>query len=157
MNKIPVYLWDNSVLVALFKNEPPANEPGFLAVVGELDRKEASLVLPSIIYTEFVESHFTDDQIKKFREFLNRSNVEAANVTVQMAQTAHDIRNSGLKEKPKRVIKTADSIYLACGMMYAVDMLHTVDDGMLKLDGNPIVHGLRISKPATINKSQSLC
>ena len=55
------------------------------------------------------------------------------------------IRDAGLREK--RRIRTPDATILAVAILHKAHVLHSLDDGMLSLNGSTIVDGLSITRP----------
>lgn len=156
MAKRPRYCRGNSVFVAWFKEAPLSETPGMRAVVDEIAKKEAVLVVPAIVYTEFMEHH-TAAAVDKFRTLLKRSNVHAVSITLGLAEEAESTRTKAAKEKPSRGVKAADALCVACATAADVDMVHTSDDGMLKPSGSPTIEGLKACLPRTLCGGQTLC
>lgn len=157
MAKKPRYCWDTSVFISWFEAESRSDTPSMKAVVHEIEKKEAILVVPVIVYTELLELHHSESVLADFRRFLKRSNIQVANITMGLAEKAEQIRTRAGKEKPARKVKTPDALYLSCSLKTSVDMLHSFDTDMLKLNGSPTVEGLRICTPRTLSGSQNLC
>lgn len=157
MAKKPRYCWDTSVFLAWFKEEPVSKTPTILAVIDEITRKEAALVVPVLVYTEVLEAKHTPATMETFRKFLKRSNVTIVNIAMALAEKAEVIRTKGLREKPKRKIKTPDALFIACAIMAEVDMLHSLDPDMLNLNGSATVDKIRICQPRTLDDKQLLC
>lgn len=90
--KVPVYAWDTSVVLAWFKEEEdkPLEDMGL--VIEEVERDKAKLIVSTIVYTEVLAHGPARDAALEFRQFLNRSNVYLANVDPRVAERAVEIR-----------------------------------------------------------------
>ena len=66
-----------------------------------------------------------------------------------MSKQASEIRDAAQKEGRK--IETPDAQILATAILYKADVLHTLDERLLHLNGSPIVDGLKITKPGPLS------
>ena len=156
MARKPSYCWDTTVFLAFLKGEESSKQPGMLSVIDQIESAKCSLVVPVLLYTEILVANNDAKVMAVFRNFLKRSNVTTANITLKMAEKAEAIRTRGLNEKPKRKIRTPDAIFLACGILYGVDLMHSLDGHMLKLDRSPTVEGMQVCKPKASDGAQSM-
>jgi predicted nucleic acid-binding protein len=147
MSRPHVYAWDASVLLAWLGEEEGAPLGGIDSVVEEIDAGDrvATLIVSVVAHTEVLAAKHTEDQIKKFRAFLERSNVLVVDVDLRVSEKAEAIRSKALAEGRK--IKTPDAQHLATAILYRADVFHTLDDKLINLSGSAIVDGLTISKP----------
>lgn len=145
MSKKTVYAWDATVLLAWLEEDQSAPLGGIDSVVQEIDDKAATLVVSVVAHTEVLRAKHSDEQIKKFRDFLARSNVLVIDVDLRVSEKAEEIRSKALPTGRK--IKTPDAQHLATAIIYRVDVFHTLDDKLLNLNGSALVDGLVISKP----------
>jgi predicted nucleic acid-binding protein len=155
----PIYCWDTTVFLAWLNEEASAPLADIDLVAKEIDAGEAILVVPVTIASEVLDSKLNGDQRAKLTAFLKRSNVINADTTLAIAQKAGEIRSAGLAMKPQRKIKTPDATIIATAMLYKCDALHSLDDrgnGPLKLNGLPIVGGLKICKPVATGGQRGL-
>src|SRR5438128_878983 len=111
MTKAPVYAWDATVLLAWLEEDESAPLGGIDSVVEEIDKKSAILIVSVVAHTEVLRAKHSDEQMKKFRGFLQRSNVLVVNVDLRIAEKAEAIRSKGLAENRK--IKTPDAQHIA--------------------------------------------
>lgn len=152
-----IYCWDTNILVAWLREEATAPLGDIELVVSEIDAGAAILLMPVIAYSEVLEAYYTPAQISRFRQFLERSNVEVANITKPIAEKAGQIRNRGLTAKPKRSIKTPDATFIATAIVYKANVLHTLEEGgWAAFSGSDMVDGLKISKPRPFRGTTSL-
>jgi len=149
MNRKPIYSWDATVFIAWLKEEESPDLVGIDLVANLIDAGEVVLVVSVTAYSEVLETQHSPEQMDKFRRFLDRSNIVLANTTTVIAERAGTIRARGQQDRPnKRQIKTPDATFLAAAIIHKADEFHTLDDQLLKLNGLPIVDGLKICKPA---------
>jgi predicted nucleic acid-binding protein len=146
MSEIKVnYAWDSGVLIAWLGEEDTAPLADIDLVVGEIDSGRANLILSVVTYSEILESKYNKEQLNKLDSFLQRSNVITVDTTRPIAQKAAQIRDAGLSEKRK--IRTPDATIIATAILHKAHVLHTLDDGILNLNGTRIVDGLAITRP----------
>jgi hypothetical protein len=96
MSKRPNYAWDSTVFLAWLGEEATAPLADIAAVVQEIDSGEANLIVSVTAYSEVLEAKHTEEQMGKFRRFLQRSNVVVVDQTVIVAEKAQQIRSKGL-------------------------------------------------------------
>ncbi len=152
--KRPKYCWDTSVFLAWIKAEEGVPLDDIELVADEIDGDKADLIVPVTIYTEVLEAKHTKKQIKQFQLFLKRSNVQSVDTTIGIAQKASDIRSKALKEGCK--LKTPDATVVATAIIYGADVLHSLDQHILGLNGSAASEGLRISLPRLITGQKAL-
>lgn len=150
------YAWDTSVLIAWFCEEPGAPLDDIGLVVDEIDKEKspAVLIISVVTFTEILETKHTAEQLDKLSQFLRRSNVLKAETTFKVAKKAGEIRDAALAQGRK--IKTPDAQILATAILYNADVLHTLDDQLLNLNGRPLVDGLKITLPQLLDGGKSL-
>lgn len=134
-------------MVAWLDGEETAPLGHIAAVVDEIDSKAANLIVSMEIYKEVLEAKRSKRKMQRFRKFLSRSNILVVDTTFVVADKAQVIRSNGVRAK--RSIKSPDATFMAAAILFNADMLHTLDAGMLSLDGSPIVDGLAIKTPQT--------
>ena len=145
------------MLVAWLRDEDSAPLGDIELVIGEIDAGEAILLVSVLVYSEVLETHYTPEQMARFRSFLQRSNVEVANVTQPIADKSGQIRNRGILAKPKRSIRTPDATVIATAIIYKANVLHTLEEGgWAALGGSDSVDGLKITKPKPLRGTTSL-
>ncbi len=145
MSKRTVYAWDATVLLAWLEEDENAPLGGIDSVVQEIDGGTATLIVSVVAHTEVLRAKHSEEQMQKFRAFLERSNVLVVNVDLRIAEKAEEIRSKGLEAKRK--IKTPDAQHMASAIVYHAEVFHTLDDKLIGLSGTKIVDGLTISKP----------
>lgn len=156
MSSPTVYCWDVNVILAYMLQDSSAPLADIDLVVGEIDRNEAILLVPVTAYMEILEAKNTPEQMAEVRAFLQRSNVEVANITQPIAEKVGQIRSRGLLAKPLRKIEVPDATYLATALLYKADVFHTCEEGMLlNLNGSDIVEKLLITKPKPLKGTSS--
>lgn len=116
-------------------------------VIMQISSKKANLIVPVTAYSEVLTAKHTEEQVEKFRKFLQRSNIVKADMTFTIAEKMEQIRSKGLRENPKRKIGVPNATYIATTIIYRADVLHSLDTHMTNLNGNPIVEGLTITQP----------
>jgi predicted nucleic acid-binding protein len=147
MPKARSYCWDTTVYVAWLGEEESAPLADIAAVIEEIEQKKAKLLVPVTAYMEVLEAAHSADEMAKFYQFLKRTNVVTIDVSLQIANKVQQIRSACLKCRPKRSIRTPDAEFVAAAILYKADVLHTLDDQLIKLSGSPMVDGLKIEKP----------
>jgi predicted nucleic acid-binding protein len=155
-NNRPVYCWDTNVLLAWLGDEPGAPLADIDLVRGEIDRGEAKLLVPVIAYAEVLEAKHTTEQMDLFRRFLQRSNVEVANVTPAVAEKAGQVRGRALGLSPAVKLRTPDALYIATAIVFKAAILHTLEANQLpQLSGTGVVDGLKIGPPRPLHGTSS--
>lgn len=148
------YAWDSGVFIAWLCEEATAPLGDIDLVVREIDGARASLILSVMTYSEILESKYNNDQLNKLDMFLRRSNVIKVDTTIPIARKAAQIRDVGLREKRK--IRTPDATIIATAILHKAHVLHTLDEGILSLNGTKIVDGLPITVPCLKSGDRSL-
>lgn len=152
------YAWDTSVFIAWLAAEATAPLGDIGLVVDEIDKEEekdrANLIVAVTTFSEILECKYTSEQLEKLERFLKRSNVVKVDTTFPIATKASEIRNAGLLDGRK--IKTPDATIVATAIVMRADVLHSLDDGILGLDGRPYVEGLRITPPRPLSGYRAL-
>jgi predicted nucleic acid-binding protein len=148
------YAWDTSVILAWLNDEPSAPLADVGLVIDEIDGDKANLILSVTTFTEILESKYTAEQLDKLNRFLLRSNVIKVDTTFHIAQKASQIRNAGLAVGRK--IKTPDATVLATAILFKANVLHSLDEHHLNLNGSPIVDGLCITLPQLLGGQRAL-
>ena len=145
MNSRPIYCWDANVFLAWLGEEASAPLGDIELVIGEIDSGEAELEVPVTAYSEILEAHHTPEQMEKFRKFLQRSNVDVANITQPIAEKAGQARSRALALVPKVKLRTPDATYIATAIVYKASVFHTLEASQLpQLSETPVVDGLKI-------------
>jgi len=152
----PIYCWDTTTLLAWLKNEDSAPLADIALVVQEIDSGDATLVIPTTVYTELLEAALSTEQQAVLDAFLKRSNVISADLTVAIARRAADIRHRGHCETPKRKVRTPDSQMAATALALSAAALHTLDSDLLRLNNHPTAECLRITKPIPLSGQHGL-
>lgn len=153
MSKIN-YAWDSGVFIAWLTEESTAPLGDIDLVVREIDSGRANLILSVTTYAEILASKYDEKQLQLLDGFLQRSNVVKVDTTVQVAQKAARIRDAGLQDGRK--IKTPDATVVAAAILHKANVLHTLDAGLLNLNGTNIVDGLAITMPCLKSGDRSL-
>jgi predicted nucleic acid-binding protein len=154
MTKLVNYAWDTSVFLAWLAEETAAPLDDIAAVVEQIDKREANLIVSVTVYSEVLEAKHSAEQMEAFKKFLKRSNVIVVDTTLAVAEKAMQIRSKGLNQPGKRrkktqarKIGTPDATHLATAILWKADVLHSLDKKLLQLSGDPIVDGLLIKEP----------
>ncbi|MGH7171669.1 MAG: type II toxin-antitoxin system VapC family toxin [Gemmataceae bacterium] len=139
------YAWDSGVFIVWLCEENTAPLGDMDLVVREIDSDRANLILSVMTYSEILESKHDKKQLEQLDSFLRRSNVVKVDTTIPIAQKAARIRDSGLRDGRK--IRTPDATVIATAILHKAHVLHTLDKGILSLNGTSIVDGLPITMP----------
>jgi predicted nucleic acid-binding protein len=123
-------------------------------VVNEIDSNRANLIVSVTTYSEILASKYDQTQLDWLTKFLRRSNVICVDTTAPVALKAAKIRDAGLQDGRK--IKTPDATVIAVAILYKAHVLHSLDGGMLSLNGTAIVDNLPITKPCLRSGQRSL-
>jgi PIN domain len=151
MNKKPTYCWDATVFVAWLIQESSAPLAEISAIVEEIDRANANLLVPVTAYSEVLDAKHSQEQMDQFRLFLKRSNVIVADTTQAIAKKSGQIRSRALAANPSRKIKTPDATFMATAIIFQADVFHTLEKNQLPgLSGTAIVDGLKIDSPKSL-------
>lgn len=156
MSKIN-FAWDSGVFIAWFceESDKPLSDISF--VVEMIDKKEANLIVPVTVFSELLETKFTDKQWEKFEAWMQRPNLIPIATTMSIARKCAGIRVKMAKVKPQAMaIKQPDGIIVATAILAGATVLHTFDEKLLRLSGTDFVDGLRIQKPMDPRGQKSL-
>src|SRR5205823_6021208 len=134
---------DTTVYIAWLGEEKSAPLADIAAVIEEIEQKKAKLLVPVTAYMEVLEAAHSPDEMAKFHQFLKRTNVVTIDVSLQIANKVQQIRSACLQSRPRRQIRTPDAEFIAAAILYKADVLHTLDDQLIKLSGSPLVDGLK--------------
>jgi predicted nucleic acid-binding protein len=105
-----------------------------LEVVAEaIDSGNTQLVIPNLLYTEVLETGIGEAEFINFERFTQRSNIQVVDVNVVLAKTAQKLRDHAKRDSLR--LDTVDSIFVAVGLHYRAQQLHTFDDRLLRLNG----------------------
>lgn len=146
----PRYYWDACIFIAWITDEKvPPRQPGEMEglaeIVDEVDRGQSTLVTSAITLTEVLESTLTTDQRQQFELAMKRPSTVVMNVDTRVGQLSSDIRDHYRRQRIS--VKTPDALHLASAILARVDVLHSFDPDLLRLDGNVAGHQLAIRKP----------
>lgn len=152
----PTYYWDSTVFIAHIKDEKPPfrsqeETSGLREIVNEIDEDKAILVSSVIVNTEILAGDLTKEQKERYNSIFQRPNIVLINVHTNVANKASEIRDYYRQRNGS--IATPDAIHLATALLTVVDIFHTFDDRLLKLDGNVMGENLKIRKPASQQKT----
>ncbi|MBW8011690.1 MAG: type II toxin-antitoxin system VapC family toxin [Chloroflexi bacterium] len=124
--------WDACIFIAHLNNEHRA-DPLDMQGVGELvrliDQEQLEIVTSTITIVEVLESRIQLNAYEIFREYFGRRNVHLLDVTREIAELSHEIRDyyqddsSGLT-----TVSTPDAIHLATAITFECDIFHTFDE-----------------------------
>lgn len=149
--------WDTCCFIAWLKNEK-GHPPGTLDALDEqarlCDRGEFVIVTSAITITEVLKGVIGIKESDQFHKATRRRHLQVVACDQRIAGLASEIRNDiHATSKPGTLVKctTPDAIHLATAVKLAVDRMHTMDGvnggGLLRWNGHPAVHGLRIAVP----------
>jgi predicted nucleic acid-binding protein len=147
------------VFLAWLNEEESAPIADIEAILEEIHKFKATLIVAVTTYTEILRAKHTDEQIELFDRFLQRSNVIKVDTTFQIAQKAERIRSRAIetaKKHEKRNIKTPDATIIATAIVYGADVLHSMEPRHHKLSESDIVDGLRIMLPQDLSGQKML-
>src|SRR6516165_3361947 len=99
MSKSTVYAWDATVLLAWLNEEKSAPLGNIDSVVQEIDEGKASLIVSVVAHTEVLQAKHSEEQMKEFHAFLERSNVLVVDIDLRISEKAQEIRSKGLGKK----------------------------------------------------------
>jgi predicted nucleic acid-binding protein len=149
-DKLPTYAWDSGVFIYWLEGTEPTDAPGMLAnvdaVIQDVESDKANLITSIHAYTEVLSAKHTNEQMRQFREFLNRSNVVVFEINMKVADKIEQIR-SRCVDLGRRPPKAVDASFAAVAIIHKADMLHAADGGLLALDKSLSVDGLNICRP----------
>ena len=148
------YCWDTSVFLAWLKDEADAPLDDIALVADVIDDDKADLIIPVAVFSEILEAKHTKRQMRQLKQFSKRSNVLSVDTTIAIAQRASELRSSLLREGRK--LRTPDAQIAATAILYDVDMLHSLDPDLLKINGNPAGDGLMIVRPRLLSGQRAL-
>lgn len=162
-DKTPVvprtYCWDTSVLLAWLNSEESTSLPDINLLVHQFNSGQANLVVSATLLTELLATKHKPAQAEALEKFMQRPNVTWANVTVEIAKKAAEIRDYWMqtsKKGERRNITTPDAQIIATAVIYKVDALHSMEPKHHKLNGTRIVNMLRITLPREYDGQLSL-
>ncbi|MBF2754586.1 MAG: type II toxin-antitoxin system VapC family toxin [Gammaproteobacteria bacterium AqS3] len=146
MNASNKIYWDSCVLIEWLQNTQEKRHKLTQAVMDELDREDSSysLVLSMLIYVEVIgdSKEMSSESMDELELFIHNPRVRLVVVDDEIAKKAGELRMS---LKPKK-LTAPDAIHLATAIIRGVDTLHTFDNDLLRLNGNPIAEGVKISE-----------
>lgn len=158
MGKSPtIYAWDTGIFLA-WMGAPTRADISMAdlgAVVDEVDKGEATLVTSVLAYAEVLGAHHSPESIKRFKDFLNRSNVEVVNVYRAVADKVEQIRTRGCVVTPKIRIEVADATFAATAILFGANVLHTADNKLLKASKTSLLEMLETGLPIPLSKQRS--
>ena len=156
-----VVYWDTCVFLSLIGDEARQNS-GAVHTVREETRKGICTVITSALTrAEILLSKNDRGKIREFDELFDSSNIKAYNVDYPIGEKTSEIRDHYIalsKTDTRPEVSLADAIHLATAIIYEVTEFHTFDEkdkhtpksygrGLLTLDGEPGVEGLKICRP----------
>jgi len=148
------YAWDTCIFIAWLCEEAGAPLVDIGLVVDEIDTDKSNLIVSVTTFSEILETKYSPDQIDKLNQFLQRSNVIKVETSFKIAKKASGIRSAASREGRK--VETPDAQIVATAIVYGADVLHTLDDKLLALNGSPIVDGLKIETPKPLSGQAAL-
>jgi predicted nucleic acid-binding protein len=149
------YGWDSSVFIAWLCEEQTAPLADMDLVAKDIDASRANLIVSVTTYSEILVSKYDEMQLDRLNKFLSRSNVIRVDTTAPIAIKAGKIRDTGLLYDGRK-IKMPDATIIAVAILHKANVLHTLDGGMLSLNGTSIVDNLPITKPCLFSGQRSL-
>jgi len=161
MDKPKIY-WDTCVFISWITNFPreAAEIAGMEYIVRGVDNSKIILITSVVTWIETLDGAMREESKNKFTEMLKRPNIIEVEVHRDIARLAHEIRNH-YKGKGK-ITSVADSIHLATAIWAEVNEFHTFDGcgakkpGLLALNGDEILRGLKISTPRALQPTLGL-
>jgi len=151
--------WDSCIFLAWFKGEEDKPLAEIEELLADIAKGRITLIVSAIVAAEILDESAGSPVRNKFREFMKRSNVVAANADFRVADLAADIRERTRElesqGKMKKSVKAPDAMILASAIIYRAEVLHTFDPILLSLDQSEVVHRLRITVP--ISAQTRLC
>ncbi len=150
----PIYCWDSSVWLAWIKQEATHPLADMELVASEITEGTAQMLVPATVYEELQLTRCTDEQLAMIEAFLKRPNVLQATQTPAVSRRAADIIKRSLKDN--LVTKLNDARIAASAIVFGASVLHSVDNGLLRLDGTSIVNGLAIKRPKPLSGQKGL-
>ncbi len=129
-----IIYWDACIFIAYAKDE--SRSAGQMAGVyywaNEIQHGRVIVVTSNMTRVEVLECTLTDEQKKRFENFLKRSNVSTPAADNRVMSIAHGIRDYYQKrkldgEETLPTVATPDSIHLATAIQYECEEFHTFD------------------------------
>ena len=150
-----LYSWDSSTLLAWLRGEPE-HAARIDLIESEISnpKSNARLVCSTLIEFEISDARHTPEKILHVRNFLKRRNVSMIDAGPTVTELAGKLRDALIAEDRK--LKRADAIILATAIIHRADVLHSTDEHHLRLNGSPLVCGLKITTPEPFNRQQPL-
>jgi len=148
------YCWDSSVFFAWLKNESCHPLDSIAIVLDEIEKGDVNLIVPMTAYEELRYERLDDEQKRLLDGFLERSNVMLADLSPPVSDEAAEVRRRS--EDANVLTKPADSRIAATAIVYGAAVLHTLDDGLLRLNRSTVVRDLPICKPKPLSGQRAL-
>ncbi len=156
MSGRPLIYLDSCIFISWLKNEirqDPKDMLGVEKLVNLFDMGQIDIVTSTITLTEVLESSIDKESFLIFRALFSRRNCHLVDVTREVAEISHQIRN--FYHFPNQMtLGTPDCLHLATAIYYQCKTFYTFDgenkrDGMLLSLPNPIAdkYSLSILKP----------
>lgn len=129
MSGKPSIYWDTCIFLSWLTDEirnNPDDKLGVEKLALLFDQNQISIVTSTITLVEILESKINPEEYQKFRQLLSRRNFLLVDVTKEIAEISHDIRNYYAKPG-ESTLKVPDCIHLAtaismdCGAFYTFD------------------------------------
>jgi predicted nucleic acid-binding protein len=151
-----IIYWDACVYLAWLKGEESHGKDCLDAI--RFAAKESSeglcvIVTSTITFIEVLSAQLTEDQERLFRRSFRSQHHTARDVDPPVAMKARDFRQKLLGNPSGKTLATPDAIHLATAQIYDAEFW-TFDNGgkgksigLLELDGDARVDGLKICKP----------
>jgi predicted nucleic acid-binding protein len=165
-----IVYWDTGIFLTLLTGEErdPAERFGIQEQIKKFDAGGLKIITSVLTVTEVLRSQLPSDAAQKFTDLRKTPMLQFVNVTMQVANLAHDIRDYYSKHKEideiAATITTPDAIHVATAITNKCQTLYTLDykdrpkknRSLISLNGSIAdgKHQLSIKKPSNSIKFQ---
>lgn len=135
------------MFLALLTGEarPQEDLDGLFEVLDLVDRDQAMIITSSVVRTEILDDEADPSAPERLEQIFARPTCVPIDVNRAISEKAGKLRTAC--KVGGRTLKTPDALFIATALLHGADALHTFDDRLLRLDGQPEVDGLHITKP----------
>jgi len=146
-----IIYWDACVYLAWLKAEEAAHGKDCIDAIRQIAKENfertAVIITSTITFVEVLSASLDDDQERQFRRSFRNQDHIARDVDPPVAMKARDFRQRFLQHESGKKLATPDAIHLATA---------SIDNGghekkylgLLGLDGDERLDGLKICKPS---------
>ena len=123
-------------------------------IADENHQQKNAIISSTITYIEVLAIKIGDENEALFRKSFRTQAHIAYDVDPPIALKARDLRERFVDDKTGRKLQTPDAIHLATAIIHKADHFVTLDDKLLKLNGDDRLEGLVIGNPQSVLKDR---